>query len=638
MKNFSFFLNLSDDQKYLIIFLTGFIIVFILIAYTWMSFYNLLDAGRWHNEVDRLILGEIPYKDYTWQYPPLSLYILGIFGIVFGSNFLTMYIATSTVAFLAYLIFFLILKEVKREEILFISLSTLMMGSILFSFSMLGTLFSSGTYAFPVTFGILFSLITIYGSVKFIKKQNMTNLLITSCGAISCLLTKQDFFLIPISIGAYLTYIFIYANNKKENIRLIFLYWILIIFIPLFSYLYLSLFTGLDNLIMGVKGFSDLRHFTRVLPTLRSLFDQIAMSSLIISGISLVTLFFGKIKSLKDKRNIKNLAIVVIVIALFSFFIISFNTYMIVHEISTSGINSFKEAKMTSRATLGFYSLEPTNYVLLKTTFVSVLTYTIIFEALPGVSLMIISILFLVHLIRNKESYSIRKDNIYICLIGVAIISLQARKLFDSTADIMFLIAPIFIILSFIEITKKINFDVKKVILIICILWLIAGSLYFSKTVIYTRIRGDFNSVETQKGNILTTEKGVDEIYSLIMTETKKDDFLLALPYHEYLNYITSRRSPSKITQFYILKLSNEYEKELIEILRSKKPYIAIDEKYSYFAGYIYPNFGYFLNWEPMFYEIQQWRLEYPELWNYINENYKLQNTTRQNWTFWVHE
>jgi hypothetical protein len=69
------------------------------IAFTWSRIDSFLwrDVGRWLHEVERYAGGELPYRDFSWQFPPLAMWLLGSIARVFGSNVDVIWIATSCV-------------------------------------------------------------------------------------------------------------------------------------------------------------------------------------------------------------------------------------------------------------------------------------------------------------------------------------------------------------------------------------------------------------------------------------------------------------------------------------------------------------------------------------------------------------
>lgn len=44
------------------------------------------DIGRWSHEVERLALGELPYRDFQWHYPPLGLWVEGGLAALIGTE------------------------------------------------------------------------------------------------------------------------------------------------------------------------------------------------------------------------------------------------------------------------------------------------------------------------------------------------------------------------------------------------------------------------------------------------------------------------------------------------------------------------------------------------------------------------
>src|SRR3989304_218024 len=72
----------------------GLIVLGVTCAYAvwanWLKIYMLgFDAGRGFFEAYRLAQGELPYRDFMLQYPPLSTWLLGYAFRLFGSTFVT---------------------------------------------------------------------------------------------------------------------------------------------------------------------------------------------------------------------------------------------------------------------------------------------------------------------------------------------------------------------------------------------------------------------------------------------------------------------------------------------------------------------------------------------------------------------
>lgn len=56
------------------------------------------DIGRWSHEVERFALGELPYRDFQWHYPPLGLWVEGTLARVLGTDRLPLSLITTALA------------------------------------------------------------------------------------------------------------------------------------------------------------------------------------------------------------------------------------------------------------------------------------------------------------------------------------------------------------------------------------------------------------------------------------------------------------------------------------------------------------------------------------------------------------
>ncbi len=64
------------------------------------------DHGRWLHEVERFAQGEMPYRDYSWAFPPLALWLLGVIARIFGSGVNVIWTVTSVICVLIFLTYY----------------------------------------------------------------------------------------------------------------------------------------------------------------------------------------------------------------------------------------------------------------------------------------------------------------------------------------------------------------------------------------------------------------------------------------------------------------------------------------------------------------------------------------------------
>jgi len=601
----------------------------------------LSDWGRWHHEVDRFVNGEIPYKDFTWQYPPLSIYMLGTIAIVFGSNYLTMRICTVILCGVITLLTWLITRKTLYKYInsdiivLLICLGSLLSGyTTLIVYTM-----SSGDYTPAVPFGIMFTLLLLYGIINLLEKQSNFYFILSGIAAAGCLLTKQEFWLFPLFIGIFMTLILFL--RKKSNKKGIFLYWLIGLGLTLLFYNMIIGEAGFENLLMGLSGFSDLRVVGRLMPSVRLMFDQIVMSSFYILLFTIIFYFFGSCSDKKIIRKIKLVALISLLIGVLTLSTIILQTYRVAESVAIS--DDLEAGNVVTLSSWGFLTLKsginiiadwdllPSSTELIRATVGSVFLNTVIKHLIPGVSLMICALIYLLFLAKNS-----RKTNISIMLttFAIAIFTLQMRRLFERTAASFYFIVPIFVFLLIINFTSKIKFNQRRFILVLAITWFLIGCLFFSIKTIAPRMIYPQYELNTVKGKITVfSGDNIQPVLDIINSMTKPEDYLLPIPYDSGLNYMTNLRNPVKVTQFYFFSLPKQEELEMVRDIDQKKPLIVINEKMSVNAEFPQPVLLDIFRWEPKRHVVA-WREVYPDLWEFINTNYDCNEELYPNWSF----
>jgi len=74
------------------------------------SFYST--AASWMHEVERFAAGEVPYRDFTWPYPPLAMWVIGGAARIVGTQVAALSTITLGVAALMYLAFHRVVAKV----------------------------------------------------------------------------------------------------------------------------------------------------------------------------------------------------------------------------------------------------------------------------------------------------------------------------------------------------------------------------------------------------------------------------------------------------------------------------------------------------------------------------------------------
>ncbi|HUF68083.1 MAG TPA: hypothetical protein VMM79_05465 [Longimicrobiales bacterium] len=88
------------------------------IIYTLLTFGEAsvtTDGGRWHAEIEAFAQGHTLYRDYNWPFPPLSMWLLGSWALVFGAGSLSLVVATTAVFFAIVMVWYMYVRAVARD-------------------------------------------------------------------------------------------------------------------------------------------------------------------------------------------------------------------------------------------------------------------------------------------------------------------------------------------------------------------------------------------------------------------------------------------------------------------------------------------------------------------------------------------
>lgn len=616
------------------------------VSLTWMNVINpLSDWGRWHHEVDRFTSGEIPYKDFTWQYPPLSIYILGTIANIFGSNFFTMQIFNVIICGIITVLAWLITRKVLFKYVNSDSIVLLIcVGSLLSGYTTLIVYtFSSGDYTPAIPIGTMFALLLLYGTLQVLNTQSRFYFALSGLATAGCLLTKQEFWIFSLSMGIFMSLILYLKNKPKGKLdkKGILLYWLLGLGITLLGYGLVIRDAGMVNLLTGLSGFTDLRTIGRMMPSIRLMLDQVVMSSFYIVLFVLIFNFAGNLNK-KIRRKLNLIGFIVFLIGIISFGIITFQTYNIANTIALSDID-LKHGTTATLSSWGFitlksginiiadWDLQPTSVEFVRATLGSVFLNTIIKHLLPGIALILCAFIYLWYF--RKKIRIANTSSLMIATLALAVLTLQIRRLFERTEASLYFIAPIFIFLLVINLTSKIKFNHRRFITVLAIIWFLIGGLFFTIKTIAPRITYSSYELNTTKGSLIVfSEVNIQPVIDTINNITKPDDYLLSLPYDCGLNYMTNRRNPIRVTQFYLFSLSKQEELDIIQELIQKQPLIVIDEKMFVYAEFPQPSLSKIFDWEPER-NIVTWRGVYPDLWEFIEANYQCTDQIHPDWS-----
>src|SRR5215472_11400720 len=95
------------------------------IALVWGQTTLLGDGGRWRDEVERFVRGEVLYRDFVWPFPPMALWVLGWIQRSLGDNILVVFGACGALTLLIALLYWRYCSIVFTDHITIVIVSAL---------------------------------------------------------------------------------------------------------------------------------------------------------------------------------------------------------------------------------------------------------------------------------------------------------------------------------------------------------------------------------------------------------------------------------------------------------------------------------------------------------------------------------
>lgn len=192
------------------------------IVFTWGHLGSLWgDAGSWLHEVDRSAHGEVPYRDFYWPYPPVSIWLLGGLGTVFGSGVAPIWTMMSVVFLSIWLVYdryvhLLVAKPVALPALL---------GAFLLACGyahVVSPPLPTGMYTPAAPLGLLLLLLAAICTLRLLEGFRPGHAIGTGIFCGLCILTKQDFW-IPavylVAVGSAL--LFLHRQARMQRLALL---------------------------------------------------------------------------------------------------------------------------------------------------------------------------------------------------------------------------------------------------------------------------------------------------------------------------------------------------------------------------------------------------------------------------------
>lgn len=545
--------------------LGGFLIFYFLFNDLYVD-YLWGDFGRWHDEVKRFAQGESIYKDFTWPYPPLALYLYGWLARAFGNSFLTVrLISTGITIAIAFLVFLIARHCVPKKFLPMVVLASMMMG--IGNSNLGGETLGAGMYTPAVPVGILMSLLCLFGSIRYIAGFSKRWLYVTGAGFAGALLAKQDFWM-PVLACALILLIYQWqsrssiANFGKEAAR-----WVLTaLVISVGGCLLVIMQSGLSMFMAGISGFGLARSgIGRMYPTWRKICDSVLFLS-VFAVLGSALMRWSRIISRKKASWLLIAGCVVALLAGSVRVIMTYRVGSLVASGDTEIIHTRTGSYFSGRAATKQQVLMLTAKHIIVTAMVN---------AIPLLVTILSAVVFLWIFWKHRDSPIIKVAS----LLAIWVIAARTRRLFESVDVIHLLVEPLFFILA-IQIAciyKSVNpGSCRHLTLGVAIVFIVIGLSLFAFYEVQPRIRYAYEKITTERGSIKLPSDQAAEFRTLENLITSYDPSglkpLLNWPSYNRaaLNYMLDRKNPARMT------LTVELMK-IQEVLSKQRPIVICD-------------------------------------------------------------
>ncbi|HXA66497.1 MAG TPA: hypothetical protein VNV82_15155 [Bryobacteraceae bacterium] len=546
----------------------------------WLKLDTLVwgDPALWLVEGQRAAAGEIPYRDFLWSYPPLSVLLLGwtmkLFGVAFTVAQVFVDLASLAVVVLGYALIRPLLPRFLHLPVMICLLS--IGGTSLMFFS----LFSFLTYVPALQIGAAGFLLLLIGVLSYVRTGKLSartwlsisigsfvaaytkpeTLLATSCTLGLLAAVDRQYWFREKTTGEWFSQ---YAKVAAACVAPV-----------LVAYLWMGTVAGFRNMQLGITGYGLARTACPWWPTGVGIFGAIASlgeAAFIASILSLTcrrqfSLRFGRTYYYALAGGLAGACI--------------FGAYVLY-----SNWNLFTGSRpATDKLWYSAPSIFWSNAVLLPVMWSSVLLW----------------LWLLARLIRSKGRMP-NAASLSLLILLTGPVAMSSRGWFNwhlgSTSTVPAICYPFFILLApyliwrFLAIAGP-GFDLDSGARSL------AGAAVVTLFIFYAvlRVAGGYSSLlsdrpyrdlSTMAGNIRLSHFAVDsEIFRFVLENSSPTDTVLDVPYGGGMNVATHRLSPLFTGQFEQLKVPDDLLEKDLEKIRAHPPKVVIAENQPNYAAF----------------------------------------------------
>jgi len=547
----------------------------------WVKMGTLVlgDTSRWLFEAQRVAAGEVPYRDFSWQYPPFSVLLLGWIMRWFGVTFAVAQVFVDIVSIGVVLAIYSLVRVLLPRFLLIPAMFCLVAvcGTSLMFFN----LFSLLTYVPALQTavgGFLLFLLGVLNYVRTGKMKTITWLMVIS-GAFIAAYSKPETFVATYSTLVLLALIdrnyWFNGRNSKDWFLHYTMLGVACCGPVLVAYLWTGAVAGFANMKEGITGYGLAGDLCPWWPTGLGIFGAVSSlgeAAFIASALSLTrrkyfVARFGRAYYYGIAGGLVG-ACIYFAYVLFNNWSLLTGSRSIADKIWYSGPSTFW-----------------TSAVLLPVMWSCVVLW-----------LYLVVRLFL---LRNHRPSA---DCFTILVLLTGPVAMSARGWFNwnlgNRTEVPGVCYPFFLVLGPYLIWRSLALGGPGPDLHVgtrarpgfALVALLATYGLLRMIAAYPNLlsNGPYREMSTLAGNVRLTDYKTDsEIYRFVIENTSPSDTVLDLPYGGGINFAAHRLSPFFETQFQLLSMPDKFLEKDLEVLRQHPPKIVIaDNGPNYGASY----------------------------------------------------
>lgn len=534
--------------------------VFMLLRWKKMGSLLWLDPARWLHEFSRVARGELPYRDFSFQYPPFAAFLYGWLLRWFGITFTTAQIITDVVGVLVVALCMLLIRRLLPPGLrlstgvcLVVTCATSLMFFNLFSFVTYIPSLQTGTVGILIVLNVL--LTCVQGG-----RLGVVGWTMLACGGLIACLSKPEFILASIAAVALV------AILKRD--LLFALVAGMVVFLPsMVVYVALASAVSWPELRAGLAGYGLATAACPWWPTGLGIFGALAAlgeASMIAALVSLPR--WESFATTYGKRYFRFLAASVLGTAIY----LAYLAYRNVNAL-TAKLTLFRRIRRLAPSVLF------TSAVLEPVLWVSVVVFVVLaWRLIRG---------------RNVDP----RDRELVLVLGVTL-AMASRSLFGSTQsefpEVAAVCYPFLLILGAYFLWRFLSSAATAGYSTAIVTTVLLAYVCIRMVGAWPDLLSDrkYGVLETPAGTVRLLNYKVDaKVYDYVMAHTGSGDYVLDIPYGGGLNFATGRRSPIYTTQLTSIGWSRVYQQRDLDLFRSHPAKIVIaqsDAKLGTFWGF----------------------------------------------------